>query len=136
MSDPLKDIHGRSFIEGQEAIAREVKERRFEDHTNLVRRAAEVAFETIDEVEKLASDGNTQKQRMVEAIRLGIENAMHEVLSGRATPQGESVPVAENPFSNSSPKSVTASNDSTKALSDQTPSEPAKRGRGRPRKNP
>jgi len=83
-------------------------------------RAAQVAAETSDFVDKLAEDGDPRKRRIAEIVEHGILGAMEEVSSGRLQPQGESAALEDHPFSNDSRKSLTASLDSSKALPDET----------------
>jgi hypothetical protein len=137
MSDPLKDLHKKTFIEGQEAEARQVKTQHFEERAALLLRAAQSATNIIDELEKLAADRHPKKVEVTQVIIAGVQQALEYVASGRVEPQ-EGQP-AGVPFSSStdSTKSLPGSVGSPPALTHQPTSEqPVKRGRGRPRKDP
>lgn len=64
MSDPLKDIHGKSFVEGQEAEAREASAQHSQEQAVITQRAGEIAGEAIDLADRLAADGNPHKMRL------------------------------------------------------------------------
>ncbi len=138
--DSLKALHRKIFVKEQEAIAQEVAADRFVDQRDMNSRVAKAAAQTIDLVNELAADGNPHKQRVAAIINDTVVHAVEQhVANGGHAVQEERGAVEADPFSgplsgSSTPTSEKSLPDSpTKALPH--PTEPPKRGRGRPPKH-
>jgi DNA-directed RNA polymerase sigma subunit (sigma70/sigma32) len=130
----LKNLHREMFVKGQEAVAKEVAAQNVETQVTAVQRAAQVVEETIDLADKLAADGNPKKRRLAELVSDTVLGAMEDATQGGTRAQEVRAAISEPPFSNDSPKSVTSSPDSMRALPPKEDGQiqPPKPRRGRP----
>lgn len=134
MSDPLEHIHGRSFIEGQDAIAKKVSAKRMSEHVAVTGKAVEMAADAIDLADQLAADGNPHKKRLAELLKETAVAAAKQLAAGGQKLEEGGAAVAADPFSPGSPSpSSTLEGSTPKSLQQEQP--PPKRPRGRPRKN-
>lgn len=132
--DRLKDLHRKVFVKGQETVAKELAAVEFQEQQDHTQRVLKAAAETINMATQLA-DGNPHLQRLAEDVALAVREGAAEAVAGRqrVAERGEAPEAA--PFSASSANSVPSLPESPtpKALPhDSQP--PAKRKRGRPRK--
>jgi len=134
MVDPLKDIHGRSFVEGQDAIAKQVSAKRMTEHVAATGKAVGMAADAIDLADQLAVDGNPHKKQLAELLKdTAVEAAKRLAAEGQTLEDGVAAAAAA-PFSNDSPSSLSSLEGSTpKSLPHEQ--QPPKRPRGRPPKN-
>lgn len=132
--DPLKPLHEASFIEGQKAVAKDVTARRLEEQLKNLGKAGLVAAETLNLADQLAANGDPHKQELAKFIKSKVIGEVFEREDGRQQAEEGGEAIEARPFSNSndSPRSVTSSSGSTRALPDASSSEPPKPRRGRP----
>jgi hypothetical protein len=121
----LKDTIVRSFLEGTEAVADDVKRTRVAERIQGMKEQATLAAETIDLANELAADGDPHKQRLAQAIKDAVTGGAERLHTG-----GEGQ-LDASPFSKNSEPSAKGLPGSTPAL----PPAPQKRGPGRPRKD-
>lgn len=141
LDDELKALHDREFVKGQESVAKEAAVSRFEDQQALNQRLLKVANETIDVADKIAADGNPHKKQLADLIKDVVVGGVLEVAAGRSVTVEGGEPKEANPFSlaspSSGPKSLASPQSQKESPNGTTElSQPPKRKRGRPPKNP
>jgi hypothetical protein len=135
-------MHRRVFSQGQETVAKEVATQLFEEQAALTQRAAQIAAGMIDQAEQLGADGDPFKKRIASLVKGSVVEslaALQRVASGQLSIEEAKEALHDDPFSGSSPSSVSSlpgESAGLKALPLASGVQPQKRGRGRPRKNP
>ena len=137
--DPFKELHRKTFIEGQEAVAQSVAAEAFKDQIEQTQEALKLASEAIDLANAIAKDSDPHKARLAALAKLHVTGATEHMLTGADSASRGRGAAQASPFPESSLPSSEASETSLpkpttpKALPGES-TEPPKRGRGRPRK--
>lgn len=137
--EPL-DLHEASFLEGQRAIAKDISDRRFEEHLESIGRVGKKAIQVIGEAKTLATDGDPDKAEIADLIATTVKGAVHKMASGRPPAEEARGAAQASPLSESSPQSTPSLPGSPPKGLGHDPSEPkappTPKRRGRPPKNP
>jgi hypothetical protein len=138
--DPFKELHRKTFIEGQEAQAHSVAAEAFKDRVEQTQEALRLASDAIDLANEIAQGGDPHKARLAALAKLHVTGATEHMLSGADPARGgrgaaQATPFPENSSASSEPSEKRLPGSATpKALPDES-TEPPKRGPGRPRKD-
>src|SRR4051794_30602249 len=103
MSDPLKEIHGRSFVEGQDALAKQLSAKRMSEHVATTEKVVDIAAEAVDLADQLAADGNPHKKRLAELLKDTAVKAAEQLAAGGQKLEEGAAAAAADPFSPASP---------------------------------
>src|SRR4051812_10393012 len=103
--DPLSEA---SFLEGQRAIAKDISDRRLEEHLESLGRVGKKAAETISQAKEFASDKDPDKEQLAAIITGTVLGAMRQMTSGRPPAEEARVAVQATPLSESSTSSTSS----------------------------
>ena len=107
--EPLKPLHEASFVEGQEAVAKDVTAQRIKELAKSLGQVGDVVAETLDQADRIAQSGDPHKQKLAAYMKEGLLGAMSQMTSGRPPAEEARGAAQASPLLESSGPSATSS---------------------------
>lgn len=140
MFDRLQAMWQRTFLRGQESIAREIDTKLYEEEQDQARRVMTATKETLEFADQLGSDGDPYKEQIGNIFKRSIVGSLNR-MEGRAEGKDQSGPTSSSPSleaseatsnETSKPEAISRTQEPPKPSIQAQATERTKKKRGRP----